>query len=161
MKSQAISDCENTLRALEFQYPEWIPVNFEIGPSTWLKYGAALEEIVMQHPRIFLDYQAGSYLGWSIDPFYRANIYTRDDWGCIWYGKDEGIMGQVVGHPLADWKQFANFHAPQPRQQFDWPALRQQIETERQAGRLTRGNMSRSPRADSTTGCSSCAAPPT
>jgi uroporphyrinogen decarboxylase len=137
-----MSERENTLRALEFRSPEWIPVSFDLGASTWLKYGAALEEIVLLHPRIFPDYQPGSFLGYKLDPFYRAGIHTQDDWGCIWYGKEAGMLGQVVGHPLADWKQLAHFHPPLPREQFNWPALRQQVEDDRQAGRLTRGVMS-------------------
>jgi|SRR5450759_532326 uroporphyrinogen decarboxylase len=39
---------------------------------------------------------------------------TLDEWGCTWSRTDVKNMGQVTGHPLADWSAFDRFHFPDP-----------------------------------------------
>jgi len=139
---QGISAAENYLRTLEFNYPEWIPVMVDLSVPVWLRFGSRLEELVMRHPLIFKDYIPGSYPKTPADPFERVYDSLLDDWGCIWRNIYPGHLGQVVGHPLADWKQFVHFRAPDPLEQFDWETNRQLVEKERQAGRLAVGYMS-------------------
>ncbi len=141
MKNRSLSERENYLRALEFSHPEWIPVTWDLG-SAWVKYGQDLEDVVLRHPLIFTDYQRGSYIGGPHDPFYRAYDSLRDDWGCLWRNTQPGLLGQVVGHPLADWKALETFRPPDPLEQYDWRAIRAGLEADRQSGRLTRGYIS-------------------
>src|SRR5512139_3448577 len=141
MKNRSLSERENYLRALEFSHPQWIPVTWDLG-SAWVKYGQDLEEVVLRHPLIFTDYQRGSYIGGPHDPFYRAYDSLRDDWGCLWRNTQPGLLGQVVGHPLADWKALETFKPPDPLEQYDWRAIRAGLEADRQSGRLTRGYIS-------------------
>jgi hypothetical protein len=35
---------------------------------------------------------------------------TLDEWGCTWSRSTEKNMGQVTGHPLADWSALEHFH---------------------------------------------------
>jgi len=35
-----------------------------------------------------------------------------DPWGCTWESLEDGVCGEVKGHPLADWSQLAGFSAP-------------------------------------------------
>lgn len=55
----------------------------------------------------------------------------RDDWGCLWQKVQRGILGHVIGHPLADWGAFGNCKTPDPLQQFNWAAVRQKTEDDR------------------------------
>jgi len=65
-----------------------------------------------------------------------------DDWDCLWLGATDGLLCQVVGHPLADWSVFEKLRPPDPAAQFDWPAIRAQVADQRSRGELTRGSLS-------------------
>lgn len=41
-----------------------------------------------------------------------------DDWGCLWERTEIKNMGQVIGHPLADWSAFVHYRPPDPRNPF-------------------------------------------
>ncbi|MCS7306575.1 MAG: hypothetical protein NZ602_15895 [Thermoguttaceae bacterium] len=41
-----------------------------------------------------------------------------DDWGCQWRRTELKNMGQVVGHPLADWNALKTYRPPNPRNPF-------------------------------------------
>ena len=78
MKYKTISDRENYLRAIEFKYPEWIPINWEIVPAVWEKYGIELEDLFNRHPsmsdqfrRVFGEVEP--------DPTYKEREYFKDD----------------------------------------------------------------------------------
>ena len=139
MRARTISERENYLRALEFRHPEWIPITFGMTPAVWTKYGEKLEEAVLRHPLIFGAYERGSYHSRDTSPFARENEYVRDDWGCLWHNIQAGMLGQVIGHPLADWRAFDHFRPPDPREQMDWRKLKEKVEGDRRRGLLTRG----------------------
>jgi len=46
-----------------------------------------------------------------------------DDWGCVWARTETKNMGQVVGHPLADWSAFDTYRPPNPRNPFYFERL--------------------------------------
>ena len=48
-----ISDRENMLRAIEFRYPEWIPMDFDLMASVQFRHGKDLAELVRRHPLFF------------------------------------------------------------------------------------------------------------
>ena len=142
MRRRTISERENWLRAVEFSNPEWIPVKFELMPAVWMRYGAQLQELVDGHPLIFDPEDPGGYSFnfHAGDPFYTANEYFTDEWGCGWHNTQAGLLGQVIHHPLADWGALASFRPPNPRDQYDWRLLGEDTEWARRAGRLTQGN---------------------
>ncbi len=39
---------------------------------------------------------------------------TLDEWGCTWSRTDVKNMGQVTGHPLADWSAWDHYQFPNP-----------------------------------------------
>lgn len=43
---------------------------------------------------------------------------VMDDWGCQWRKTDLKNMGQVFGHPLADWNALPAYRPPDPRNPF-------------------------------------------
>lgn len=48
---------------------------------------------------------------------------AADDWGCMWARTETKNMGQVVGHPLADWSAFDHYRPPDPRNPFYFERL--------------------------------------
>ena len=137
---------ENWLRAVEFRYPEWIPCSVGFAPLVWKGYGRDLEQIVLSHPRIFPRYEGKEvkYLT-EMPVVYRQGEYFRDNWGCLWYNTQDGLEGQVVEHPLANWSALATYRTPDlehqaEREPRDWTTIRQDIEEDRRKGRLTWGN---------------------
>ena len=108
-----ISDRENMLRTVEFRNPQWIPCLVNFAHATWMKYREDLEEILLAHPSIFGEYKKGSRDFDLLGRHDRTGRYT-DNWGCVWHNVKDGMEGQVVGHPLADWKELDNLHLPDP-----------------------------------------------
>lgn len=97
-----MSSYEVVRRAIEFQKPDRLPLHFE---------ELGLSDI--------------HTVGWNQigvgDKGLRESI---DEWGCGWSRTDVKNMGQVTGHPLAEWRSLDNFHWPDP----DDPALYEGME---------------------------------
>ena len=55
--------------------------------------------------------------GWFFD------TAAPDDWGCEWGVTEVKNMGQVVGHPLADWSALASYRPPDPHNPFYFDRL--------------------------------------
>ncbi len=58
---------------------------------------------------------------WEMDRARAGWFFDRcaaDDWGCLWAVTEKKNMGQVVGHPLADWSLLERFRPPDPRDSF-------------------------------------------
>ena len=136
---------ENYLRAIEFNYPEKIPCSVNFSPLTWNRYRQDLEKIVLAHPKIFPDYREGSQDFFDrMPPVYRKGEYFRDNWGCLWFNNQHGLEGQVVEHPLSDWKNLDNYQPPDPRLKEergdrDWEKIKKEIEEQKEKGLLTGG----------------------
>jgi uroporphyrinogen decarboxylase len=88
----SMSSYEVVRRAIEFERPDRLPVRFEtLGLS---------------------DVHA---VGWNqIGTGDREKHETVDEWGCVWRRTEAENMGQVKGHPLADWRALDRFHWPDP-----------------------------------------------
>jgi len=140
-----MNERENYLRAIEFRSPEWIPCTIGFSPITWKTYREALEEIVLRHPLIFRDYKKGDVDFDYLPPVYREKEYFRDNWGCLWYNAQEGLEGQVVENPLADWRALDDYSPPDPlfkseRGERDWEKIGKEIEERKEEGLLTVGS---------------------
>ena len=138
-----MNERENYLRALEFRHPEWIPCSVGLSPATWKTHREDLEAVVLRHPLIFRGYKKGDTDFDDLPPVYREEYY-RDNWGCLWYNIQEGLEGQVVEHPLADWKALEAYVPPDPlvkseRGDRDWEQIQQDMEAQKKKRLLTRG----------------------
>ena len=138
---------ENYLRALEFKNPEWIPCSVGFLPITWKTYREDLEKVVLAHPKIFPEYKTEERDFFDqMPPVYRKDEYFRDNWGCLWYNNQEGLEGQVVEHPLADWNNLATYQPPDPLVQEergdgikDWEKIKKDVLKKKKEGFLMGG----------------------
>ncbi len=58
---------------------------------------------------------------WEMDRARKGWFFDQpveDDWGCVWAATEQKNMGQVIGHPLADWRKLATYRPPDPRDPF-------------------------------------------
>jgi len=139
----------NYLRAAHFLGPDWIPCSVSILPATWRKHREHLEQILLDHPRLFPGFRQGKTnfdVVW--DQRYRRGRFT-DNWGCTWENIAEGLDSMMVGAPLNDWESFGGWHAPDPITEGDgwgvrpdWDRLREDCKLAKQEGRLAWGGAS-------------------
>jgi hypothetical protein len=112
-------------------------------PVTLRAHKAELDRLMRDHPRIFPDYDPATFNFFAeMPPVYRQGERYEDNWGCVWYNIQEGLEGQVIGHPLADWKALETWRPPDPltkteRGTRDWAASRRDVEALKAAGKLT------------------------
>lgn len=135
---------ENILRAIRFERPDYVPVNFVINPSCWNTYPQeGLVELMESHPLLFPKEAIPSL---PYHPVYskvaRKDEPFSDDWGCLWETTENGITGTVTRHPLKDWENYENYRYPDPDfctgiGPIDWEAERKRIRQAKEAGILT------------------------
>jgi len=117
--------------------------------ATWHRYREKLEELVLRHPLIFAGHKKGST---HFDDFglQRRNEAVLDEWGCLWNFLVDGLDGQVVKHPLGNWKAFESFRPPDPDASknalycsypSNWDEIRGNIQKDRNEGRITFGTV--------------------
>ncbi len=124
---------ENFLRAIEFRRPEWIPLIFELPPAVCRRHGEELKRLMLRHPEAF-SLKKEFFDERTEDPLYNEGSYLRDDWGCLWYNAQDGVLGQVIEHPLAEWSALPALKVPDPLTQIDWSALRREKQEEAERG---------------------------
>jgi len=133
---------ENLLRAVRFERPDYIPMGFHINAACWHHYPQeALQELMLAHPLLFPGYQRQE----TVEPAYgdtaRAGERFVDGWGCVWETTDNGIVGAVTEHPLADWVAFEHYTAPDPDTDIDWAGMAAHQQASRQRGDLCAGSL--------------------
>jgi len=138
---------ENTLRAIRFEQPDYIPMAFHINASCWHHYDQnALQDLQESHPFLFPNFARQE----KVTPHYglnqrKAEPYT-DPWGCVWLTSDNGITGSVHGHPLLDWENFASYTPPDPETTdgtytVDWQKIEVRVRRQRENGELVGGGL--------------------
>lgn len=139
-----LNERENWLRAVQFQHPEWIPCSMSFPPAVWKVFRHDLERILLDHPKLFPEYREGSVDFDETPPVYRQGEYYRDNWGCVWRNIQDGIEGQVVEPPLADWGALTTYRPPDPstkteRGERDWDQIAREVEERKKKQLLTWG----------------------
>lgn len=135
---------ENFLRTVEFRNPEWIPVSVNLPNAVWKKHREELEDIILGHPLLFEGYRKGNK-NFDECPFGYRKGYYRDNWGCLWHNIQEGILGQVIGHPLSDWKFLDTYKPPDPLkkgdfEEYNWDKIKRNIGEQKKKDFLTIGS---------------------
>ena len=107
---------DNLLRVVRFERPDYIPITYHINAACWFHYPHdALLELMRTHPFLFPDadtFQPPTRA--DLGPFMRAGERWTDPWGCVWEIVTDGLLGTVVGHPLADWSHLDSYQPPDP-----------------------------------------------
>ena len=113
---------ERVTRALTFRGPDRAPRNLWCLPGIEMFRSAELARMRAAWPDDFGT--AGAPYGRPAraggDP-YRRGTYT-DEWGCVWEVKEDGVVGEVKGPPLADWSALDGFAPPREILRGDWSA---------------------------------------
>lgn len=144
-----MTDRENWIRAVTFAGPERIPCSMSFAPLVLRRHRRELDRLMRDHPRIFPEYDPATFDFYDeLPPVYRQGERFRDAWGCVWHNIQEGLEGQVVEHPLADWKALASWRPPDPLTQSergarDWAEIRRDMESRKARGLLTHGGAER------------------
>ncbi|MFI4911581.1 MAG: uroporphyrinogen decarboxylase family protein [Sedimentisphaeraceae bacterium JB056] len=104
-------------RAIEFDNPPRLP--FFIG-GMWNDH---FKRKNMDIPNDVLDCweMDRQKAGWFFDN------PVEDDWGCGWGKTALDNIGQVVSHPLSDWKAFDSFIPPSPHEEFYYERIEEHI----------------------------------
>ena len=131
----------NVYRAIFFETPDYIPVNFVINDACWHHYPQDwLARQIEDHPLLFSG-RTPPKLPYT--PAYglvaRKDAPYVDDFGCRWETTDDGITGTVVGHPLADWAAYDSYLFPDSARRMgigpvDWAEEETSVRRERDAG---------------------------
>jgi hypothetical protein len=138
---------ENTLRAIRFERPDYIPVVFWINPACWHHYPRdALFELIAEHRLLFADLPSPEAALPELAPWERAGKPYTDSWGCVWNTTDDGITGSVTRHPLADWRALKSFSPPDPAKSngmaaIDWSAIKTKIQKAKDEGKYAAGSL--------------------
>lgn len=90
---------DDRTKAMNFDYPEMIPVTVSILPAAWIKYREELDKIVARHPAIFgQPGQEPRNYDW-VPETYACGEHV-DLWGCVWSNIHQGAESIVTGHPV-------------------------------------------------------------
>ncbi len=143
-----ITQRENTLRAVRFETPDYIPMRYSINTACWHHYPQeALKELMGTHPLLFPNYEySPDPVQPELSPWQVAGQPFADSWGCVWETADDGITGAVTRHPLDNWDALASYRAPDPNSDYgwgaiDWDAERERLRTAASQGRLASGGL--------------------
>jgi len=101
------------LKIIDMNGCGFVPANVVILQATWHKYREKLEDILVKHQKLFPNFKKG-YVNFDEFGLQRKGNIVVDDWGCIWTFNISGLDGQVVKHPLEDWKNLKNLKIPDP-----------------------------------------------
>ena len=134
----------NLLKTMYFDGPDYTPCRVGLMPATWMKYGEALDEVVLAHPRLFPGHKKGSATFEEFgDPLYELGEHT-DAWGTVWRNIERGLTSFPTGYPLTDWDDFDSYTAPNPdADEFgrprDWESTARALAGAKEKGHLATG----------------------
>lgn len=102
---------ERVHRAIHFEKPDRIPLQHGVLPAALFRYGQDLRALLEEYAS---DVCFGAC---RVSPPEELHVSCRrdggtDEWGCVWANRVDGIVGQVVGHPLADWSRLKRYEYP-------------------------------------------------
>jgi uroporphyrinogen decarboxylase len=138
---------QNIIRAIRFERPEYIPVVFWVNPACWHHYEPEfLSGLMAEHRLLFSDFEQQNEQIPEIAPWESAGAPYTDTWGCVWETTDDGITGTVTRNPLAEWRAFESFAAPEAAEsngigKIDWSAIRKRIGKAKSEGKYHVGSL--------------------
>jgi hypothetical protein len=138
---------ENILRTIRFEQPEYIPMAFHINQACWHHYDQdVLQDLMEEHRFLFPQFTRQETVRPALLLTQRKDAPYTDPWGCIWKTTDDGILGSVHLHPLADWAAFEQYQAPDPGKTdgtypVNWDDIRERVSKDKVNGNLVAGGL--------------------
>ena len=107
-----MNSSERVRKAIEFDFPDRVPISHAILPAAQLKYGSALAEILKEFREDFgWDYQDDLPLA-KYPPLYKKG-QQADDFGTLWKVEWNGICGIPINHPIKDLERWQDYRWPE------------------------------------------------
>ncbi len=103
---------ERVVRALRFQRPDRAPRDLWLLPGVRMYRQAEVDQVLARFP-VDIGGPDATY-GRGDRAQGTPNVvgcYT-DEWGSVWEVKEDGVVGEVKGPPLADWSALAGYRPP-------------------------------------------------
>jgi len=137
-------DRESWLRLVERRGSGEVLCKVAVSPGVRALYGRDLARIAARYPHVAAGNLDRDWQGF--DRRHRAGQTLRDSWGCTWENVHDGIVGQVTGHPLADWTALKDYVPPRAAEvrhlgPIDWEHERHRIARQRAEGLLVQGSV--------------------
>jgi len=102
---------DDRMKAMDFDFPEYIPVSVGILPAAWIKYREELDALLARHPILFGNYEPGKRDYDAVGGTYVQGAHV-DRWGCVWENIAHGMEAYVKGHPLPTRESVRTAKAP-------------------------------------------------
>ena len=102
------------MQAINFQYPDEIPILCGTVPAAWKTHGANLAVLAKEYPELLPyvpDYDNPDSM---FHGTYRYGDHV-DEWGCIWSNIEEGMEAIVKVHPLPNREDILTLEIPRNR----------------------------------------------
>lgn len=109
------NDANNYIKMINFDYPEWLPVQISIIPATWFHYGEKIEKLVLAHPTLFPNYKEGDFHNIKLSRSYQMGKWV-DIFGTTWENIEHGQEANPVLEepPLDNWDDLDTYKLPNP-----------------------------------------------
>lgn len=103
---------ERVRRAINFEYPDRVPISHAVLPAAQLKYGEALDELLAEFREDFgWDYMQNLPYE-KYPPLYKEGR-NPDDFGTVWQVEWKGICGIPVEWPINDLSKYDEYQWPE------------------------------------------------
>jgi len=141
--SDARAAREHWLSNVEMRGCDAVPCNVHISRAVWHRYRDDLKAVVERYPDIRTNSPSDPEAWDSFGARERRGELFTDAWGCVWENLQDGISGQVTGHPLERWEELASYEPPSPAltshyHPIDWEHEGRLIRSARGEGALVR-----------------------
>ena len=117
---------ERVMRAIEFEYPDRIPIcleGYEISDVYFIAYSESIEWIKEDKNSKYLKKILA-----STDYDWVPGALTEDEWGCVWQNSTTvPNLGIVKGHPLQDLDKLKTYKFPDPKLKNRFDSISEQI----------------------------------
>lgn len=109
MPTDKMTGRERVTRAIEHTGPDRVPFKHSYLPAAVMNHPEFCE-LLRRFPSDF-EGEMTPASAIAMPPEYRRGM-TTDAWGCVWTVLQDGMLGQVTGHPLADLAALTHYRWP-------------------------------------------------
>lgn len=105
---------ERLIKAINFDYPDEIPVGCGVLPAAWVKFGPELVKMAKDYPEFITRVPDLNDIKSIYPETYHYGDHV-DEWGCVWSNIDDGMESIVTGHPLKNSEDIFKVEIPSNR----------------------------------------------